>query len=281
MAQKNEKSGEELPAETAVAVAAAQGDAVALSGAFDLSEMEGDKGLTQHFDAAQLIIPRLLLLQDLSPQVKDRNAEYVPGAKPGLFHNSVTKALSPTVMFIPAHFVVRYIAWRPRLEGGGLVDQGLTLRDVTENFDQVGIGSWAGRMAPRKDAAAVNVEVKETPEWVGMCKGETWDWMPMAISFPGTKSKTARGMNTEISLMKLDGARGKFTPPSFYHQYLLTSGIEKGAGTDEWYGFIARRVGFVQDRDALQEAKQLKIDFERGDAVVADSDAGLSQDTPA
>jgi hypothetical protein len=246
---------------------------------FSVADMEADAGLTQRFDAAQMIIPRLLLLQDLSPQVKERNAEFVPGARPGLYHNSVTKGLAAEVFFIPAHFVVRYIAWRPRASGGGLVDQSLTLQDVEQNFDQVGIGQWVGRMSPRKGEDAITVEVKETPEWIGLCRSTSWDWMPMAISFVGTKAKAARAMNTEISLMKLQGKNGKFTPPSFYHEYCFTSGLET-AGNDEWFGYVVRRTGFATDAEAVAEARQLKIDFEKGAVVVADTDGGLSQDVP-
>jgi hypothetical protein len=237
-----------------------------------LGMMEGDQKYTQIFDPDQMIIPRLLLLQDLSPQVKENKAEYIVGARPGMFCLPLVKGLTREVMFIPSRFDVRYLAWRPRKEGGGLVASDLTLEDAETNFTQDGPGSWIGTMAPRPGEQPVNVEVKETPEWIGLARSDVWDWMPCVMSFPATKAKVARAINTTISLVKLDGKNGKFTPPSFYHQFKFTSAFEERDAGDFWTP-VADRVGWASDAEALADARQLAISAAKG-IVVADDGAG-------
>jgi hypothetical protein len=237
-----------------------------------MAEMEADKGLRQEFDAAQLVIPRVSILQDLSPQVRERDAEYIKGAKPGLFFNSLAKSLDTMVTLVPSKFLVRYIAWRPRKDGGGLVSQTLTIEEVEENFDPDGIGKWKGLMAPRPGEPAVSVEVIETPEWYGMAKGKDWDWMPVAISFPSTKSKAARWMNSTINMTKAQGKNGTFTPAAFFHQFSFTTAVEQ-KGDDQWFSFVPVQDGYCMDAQVRGEAKELKLSFERGEVDVASATA--------
>lgn len=229
-----------------------------------MEEMEGDKGHRQSFDVAQMMIPRITVLQDLSDEVKERNPEYVPGAKPGLIFNTLNKQIDTMIQFVPSKFVVRYIAWRPRKDGGGLVSQSLTLEDVEATMDPAGIGQWTGMMAPRPGEPQVAVEVNETPEWVGMARGKDWDWMPVAISFGGTKSKVARWINTTIDLTKEQGKDGPFTPAPFFHQFSFRTGLEQ-KGDDEWYGYVAEHNGYCPDGHIRKEAKQLKLSMDRGE----------------
>jgi hypothetical protein len=237
-----------------------------------LGAMEADKGERQQFDSSQLIIPRINILQDLSPQVKKSNAAHVEGAEPGQFFNNVAGTLDRMITFVPASFHVRYIAWKPRKQGGGLVDQNLTLEEVEQNFEADGIGRWIGQMSPGRGEPAVNVEVIESPEWVGMAMSENWGWMPVAISFPGTKAKSARKMNTAIEMTEVEGANGPFTPPAFYHTFELSSVLEQ-SGDDSWFGFQVSHLGLGKTpKHIVEKAKALKKSLQSGEAAVADAE---------
>lgn len=220
----------------------------------------------QKFDSDQLIIPRISILQDLSPQVKQSHSKFVEGARPGLFFNNVVNKMDQSILFTPAKFNVRYIAWRPRKDGGGLVDQNMSKEEVEENFDQTGIGSWVGQMAPRPGEDPVKVEVIQSPEWVGIATGETWGPMPVAISFPMTKSKAARDINTTINLTEEEGKNGPYTPPAFYHQFTLQSALES-RGDDTWFGYVVIHDGYAEE-SVIARAKELKIAFDDGKAEV-------------
>lgn len=67
-----------------------------------------------------LTIPRLSLIQDLSPQRKKSDAAYIEGAEEGMLFNSVTNQLYGTeVFFVPVYFKKEWVLWKDRTEGGG------------------------------------------------------------------------------------------------------------------------------------------------------------------
>jgi hypothetical protein len=246
--------------------------------------MEGDAARHQQtFRIHDLSIPRLTVLQDLSPQVKERDAAYVPGARPGLIHNSVAKWVVPSIDFVPARYVVRYLAWRPR-PVGGLIDGTLTEDQVKTNFKPDGFGTWTGFITKklRRDAEpeAIRVEVKETPEWIGMVRptpaeGEPGgEWTRCAVSFGSSKAKVAKDMNSIIEMAvqrRPDGT--KFTPASFWHQFRLDTAIES-SGTDEYFNYRPTHLGLTKDPrflEVIEDARKLKEAVDRGEVDVVDS----------
>lgn len=235
-----------------------------------LNEIEENEGQRQVFDADQLTIPRLALLQDLSPETKVREETYIEGAIPGMILNKLKKAICDEVIFVPSKFVVRYIAWRPRKDGGGLVDQNLTLEEVRENFDTDGPGRWVGMLSPREGEDAVKVEVIQTPEWVGFAKSDTFDWTPVAISFPSTKSKVVRDINSIIDLAKIEVNGRRITPAAFFHQFTLGSFLDS-SGDDKYYNFTAKHDGYCMDPQVRADAKKLKESFDAGEVAVEDA----------
>src|SRR6266705_3516211 len=86
------------------------------------AELENDSG--RGFEEANrdaFAIPFLVILQDLSPQVKSKMVGYIPGAKPGQIFQNVSQALKDTTRIIPCHYSQVFIEWVPRAKGGGFV----------------------------------------------------------------------------------------------------------------------------------------------------------------
>jgi len=71
------------------------------------------------------LVPLIYVLQDLSPQTKQRNSEYVKGAQPGMIW--LRNASEPLVdgddgiLFQPCYFEKDWLEWVPRDSGGGFV----------------------------------------------------------------------------------------------------------------------------------------------------------------
>ena len=265
---------------TALVMNPATGEMVDPSVLFNMEGFEGE-GLGQDFEKDDLIIPRITILQDLSPQVKERKAEFVEGAKVGMIYNSINNALDAKLMFIPAHYHAPWVAWKPRPDGG-LVDNDVDPAILTEaeGFFEDGIDRFTGHMSPfGTDADKVKVEVIKTPTWVGIAVGENGWTMPVAISFPATKSKAARKINTAINLCKRKRSNGDgtFRPPGFAHTFELGTAIEQ-AGENEWFGYTVNHVSAANDQStdpivtqALAEAIELARAFASGEARVADA----------
>lgn len=66
------------------------------------------------------LIPRLVLLQAMSPEVTKGTERYVDGAQPGLIMNSITTECFEAVYCANLDFTVEYTVWRKRQLGGGL-----------------------------------------------------------------------------------------------------------------------------------------------------------------
>lgn len=70
-----------------------------------------------------MVIPRLELVQSLSPCLDETNASaYIEGAKAGMLFNNVTREVyGSAVDVIPVFFMKEYIIWKDRKKGGGFV----------------------------------------------------------------------------------------------------------------------------------------------------------------
>lgn len=70
--------------------------------------------------AMDMIIPRLDVLQALSPQIKKSDPSYIPGAEQGMIYNTVTGELyGAEVNFVPVFFRKEWLLWKTRKAGGG------------------------------------------------------------------------------------------------------------------------------------------------------------------
>ena len=73
----------------------------------------------ERVSAEDQTIPRLNLLQQLSPQCNEAKPEFVATAKAGLFHNSITNDLYESVMVVNLSYRRTIAAFKKRELGGG------------------------------------------------------------------------------------------------------------------------------------------------------------------
>jgi len=67
-----------------------------------------------------IVLPRLLLLQQLSPQIDSDSENYIEEAKAGDVVNSLTgEVYGREVLIVPVYFRKEYIVWKDRQKGGG------------------------------------------------------------------------------------------------------------------------------------------------------------------
>lgn len=82
----------------------------------DLDQYRG-AGL-EHVTAADIIIPRMVILQALSPQLNPSQVEHIDGAKIGDFCNTATGDLfNNEIEILPVYFIKNYIEWKPNRAG--------------------------------------------------------------------------------------------------------------------------------------------------------------------
>lgn len=246
-----------------------------------LAQMEADAGDRQAFDQDQLIIPRYTILQALSPAVTVGDAAYIEGALPGMIHNTVTGELTSELVFVPAFYNVRHIVWKTRRSGGGLIDADYDPKLLkTGNWKQENPGKWVGpHVIETKDGQeTVNAEVVKTGEWAGVACRADGSILPAAISFPSSKSKIARKMNTKVDTTEIPTADGGFfTPPPYVHRFSLKTGTEQGP-EGPFFNYVANHTGFSCNPDGSVSRAYLKAQ-ELREAILA-GEADMSEITP-
>lgn len=164
---------------------------------------------------ADLIIPRLEVAQDLSPQIKKNKDEYIEGLEAGMLFNNVSSEIyGSTVRVIPVFFRREFLLFKDRKKGGGFrgafdtMDEAKTAHSQLDDADDVEIID-----------AAVHFCL------IGPEDGEALE--QIAISMTKSKHKVSRQWNTMIR-MAGEGDR-------FARGYLLSGVSDQNAAGEEFY----------------------------------------------
>jgi len=201
------------------AVAKAQNTAVAV--ADDFSEFAG-AGM-ENVGAKDVTIPRITIVQALSPQLKSSKPEYIKEAEEGdIVDVSTGELFKDGILFLPVYYVKQYLEWAPRKTGGGLV----------EIHDDDSIMSQTTKDENNKYVLPNGNYVSETAQWYGL--NLTADARPSYIPMASSALKVARQWMTLAMAEKIERADGtKFQAPLFYRTYAITT-AEASKGDDTW-----------------------------------------------
>lgn len=199
-----------------------------LGQAIDFEEFAGS-GL-EGVGADDLLVPRLGILQALSPQLKKAKSEYIEGAEEGDIADLGTGELYKSgLWFLPVFYRKEYLEWAPRDSGKGLVavHSDPAILDQTTRDD-------------RRRAVLPNGNyIADTAQFYGLnlSSGRRMSYVPMT----STQLKKARRWNTLAMGEKLKRGDGsEFTAPLWYRTYNLTTAAESNNDGD-WYGWVINR----------------------------------------
>ena len=230
-------------------------------------QQDADAGF-EEASGGDFSIPFLRILQDLSPQCKERREEYVEGAKPGLFFNTVTQELSDVVSIVPCHFKKSMVEWVPRDSGGGFVAE--HPMGTEEGLERDG-----GKFITKDGNDLI-----ETAKHYVLIVSEDGDYMPAVVMLTSTQLKKSRRWMSDMQRLKMTGPNGrKFTPPMFSHLYRAKPKAE-GNGQGDWYGWnfeIDRRLT-GEDAEVYEAAKQFRDAVKAGQVREVDPDTEVASD---
>lgn len=180
--------------------------------------------------AADMLVPRLVVLQALSPQLKRSESSYIPGAEEGMICDVGTGELFPEgVLFLPVLYKKNWLEWVPRKSGGGLAN----IHDDPSVLDQCQRDEKNRPVMPNGNT------ISETAQFFGL--NLTASRRPCFIPMASTQLKKARKWITLATGEKLKRADGsEFVAPLFYRSYQLTTAQESNSeGT--WSGWVVTR----------------------------------------
>jgi hypothetical protein len=198
--------------------------------------------------------PILKLLQNGSAEAQKRNQNYVEGAEPGMFLNTVTKQLyggDKGINVIPCYYKLEYQEWSDYGTGSGRPEQLYP--------DSSDIISKTTKGPDGKDRLPNGNYVLTVGQHFVIIVGDKSTETAM-ISMSSSQGKVSRKWNSMMLSITLDGKNGPFTPPSFSHIYKLSTLINTGKG-QQWYGWNVEKVGPLQDQALYERAKKFYHSF--------------------
>jgi len=221
--------------------------------------MQEDNSGNEDVGKDDLIIPRLAIVQAISPELDKNDPAYIPGAENGMMFNTLTRELMTEIMVISIKFEKPFLLWRDRKKGGGFGGQYPT----TEEAD-------AARSAFENPA---EWEITDTP--TNLCIAIPADGSKpyeIAIPLPKSKAKVSRSWN---SLIRLAGG------PRFGRIYKITPCDDKNSTGEKYKNFKVELAGFpsealfkmAQELYKLVDAGELKYQPDYSDESTTTAEA--------
>ena len=212
---------------------------------------EDDAGVgLENVTSKDLLIPRLTIVQSLSPQVIKSKPEFIPGCQVGDIIDVGTGELLPApITVLPVHFLKQWLEWAPRQSGKGLVEvhnDASILDDCTKDADGHFLLNNGNYVQETAQFFVLNLSADGRRSFIGMAV---------------TQLKQARKWLTLATSEKLKRADGTmFTPPLFYRSYQLSTREESNAkGT--WSNWKIERHVALPELEDWQNLRQEAIDF--------------------
>ena len=234
---------------------------------FDSSifEKDANKGLG-NLGMDDLAIPFLRILSDTSPQIKKRDPLYIEGAESGMIYNTLTKSIydgEVGAKVIPCAYQRQYIEWTDRGEGSGA--------PVNIYPAESDIISKTTRDDQRKDRLPNGNYIEDTANHYCLVIGADGTSSQVLVAMKSTQRKKSKRWNSLMLGLKMKGANGQFTPPSYSHVYNLKT-VAESNNLGNWFGWDISRVGPVEDVDIYNAAKTFADSVAKGEVKVKHED---------
>lgn len=219
----------------------AKGKDVAVASATDVQERPdwmGDESRgSEEVTIKDVTIPRLQLVQDLSPQRKKNQAEYIEGCEEGMMFNSVTNELyQSSVLFVPVYFRLEWLVWKHRDTGGGL--QGV-FATQEEAVAFVGQHPLAGQTTDKGEPV---LDVQDTAQHFGLLLDpNSLAANPRAteivLSMSKSQLKPSKQFNSQIRIAGGDR----------WERYYRLSPVEIDGPKGTYFNWKVEQLGFVAE----------------------------------
>jgi len=204
----------------------------------------------ENVKSESVALPILKLLQNGSGEAQKRNQNYVEGAEPGMFLNTVTKKLyngDAGINVIPCHYKLEYQEWADYGTGSGRPENIFgDDSDILEKTTKDSMG---------KDRLPNGNYILTTGQHYVLILAENGSAESALISLSSSQGKISRKWNSMMMGITLDGKDGPYTPASFSHIYKLNSVLNSGKG-NQWYGYNVSLVGPVENAALYERAKK-------------------------
>ena len=203
----------------------------------------GSEGVT----SSDMILPRIDVIQALSPQIKKSDPAFIPGAEQGQIFNTVTGQIyGSSAVFIPVMFRKEYTVWKLRKAGGGFCGAYKTMGEAEQ--------AVMGMQNP------ADYEAVESHQHFCLIMSDT-GIEEAVFSMTKSKLKVSRALNTLVQIAGVD---------RFAKAYRMDA-VEASSDKGDFWSFKVHPEGYVS-QDLYQRGKGLYELIKAGAADVDRSD---------
>jgi hypothetical protein len=230
---------------------------MAVSAADDFAADAG-AGL-ENVTARDVTIPRLTILQALSPQLDRNSALYIPDARAGdICDVSTGETFPEPLVVVPAYFQRVWLEWAPKNSGKGLI--------AIHQSDAILAGT--SDQGKRRNVLPNGNSIQETAQFyvLNLSAGMRRSFIGLA----STQLKKARKWLTLATSERLTDKHGEtFVPPLYFRTYNL-SVISESNAEGSWSGWRIERGVAITDlanyKHLLAEARAFRSSIIAGEA---------------
>jgi hypothetical protein len=250
-----------------------------------MEDVMADAGSGVSQNADDNVLPFLALLQDLNPEVKKRDPNYVEGAEPGFIYNQATRQLWNTVLapgeekdghkgdellVQPCAFHRCVVEWIPRDAGGGFVAR----HDPKpgETIDQM-LARIGKQVADPKDSSG-DKKIWVTPDGKHELRDTRYHYVnilqpdgtisPAVMSFSSTGHTPSREWMTLMNNFKIKVGDQMITAPSWSKKYRVRTRLKQNK-KGEFFVHHIEDAGIITDKSLRELGKQLNRAFQTGE----------------
>lgn len=204
-------------------------------------EDDSNQGM-ENIDQDSVAIPFIKVLQKMSPICDDDHDLYVKGAKPGKFFHTITEEMSDAIIVVPCHFERIFNEWVDRDAGGGYKGSHSLAAFEKMNTERDEHGKF-------RIPDTNNYLVDTRNHYCLIVDPKTGTTDRVIFSMSSTQTKVSRKWLSKIANIKMEGANGMFTPPSFSHKYEITT-ITQTNDSGTWKLPVVSSLGVLDDAEA-------------------------------
>lgn len=187
----------------------------------------------ENVGVADLVIPRLEVVQSLSPCRKKGDPDYIEGAEEGMLYNNVTRELyGEEVTVVPCYFLKEWLIWKDRKKGGGFRGAFPSKAEADKAISE--LKDSEGKKEPAEDFTALDT----AQHFCLLLPPSGGKPQQIVISMAKSKMKVSRKWN---SLMNLAG------DDTFARAYKIMGVGDKNAKNEDFYNLAVKALGYVTE----------------------------------
>lgn len=210
-----------------------------------LQEQVGSTRGREEVGVEDLVIPRLEVVQALSPCRKKTDPAYIEGAEEGMLYNNVTRELyGSEVVVIPVFFRKEWLIWKDRKKGGGF-------RGAYPNEQE-------GKAALDELEGSEDFDLVDTGQQFCLIMKGNGKAEEIVVSMSKSKMKVSRKWNSLIRLANGD---------SFSRAYIIKAVPDKNTNGDEYHNIDVAIAGYPS-QELYQRAERLYDQITSGKATI-------------